>query len=130
LIVTQFLTLIAAGTGVERVFNIARNLHEYHRAQLSPESITKAMLTKHYNRHKWVIPGEWENVEYRYGTIDSGDKDMNEKDLVRHLEMSDDDDNQNEDEEVVITSRKRVRDNNSDDELNLEDRQTQSRRSR
>jgi hypothetical protein len=76
---------------VERIFNLARNLHEYHRAQLSPDTITKSMIVKHFNRYKWELPGEWENVDHRYGGPDPDhDIEDNERQIAEKAVISDD----------------------------------------
>lgn len=40
----------ASGTGVERVFSIARSVHNYHRGHLLPSTVKKLMIVNYYLR--------------------------------------------------------------------------------
>lgn len=83
------------------MFNIAGNLHEYHRAQLAPETVTQSMIVKHFNRYKWELPDEWDNVDHRFGATDTNtDIEQTERDIELKAVISDDEG----DEEVIDDS--------------------------
>ena len=47
------LAISIAGVGVERTFNMARDVCHYRRGQLNSESVKQAMIIKHHQRAHW-----------------------------------------------------------------------------
>ncbi|OAF63412.1 hypothetical protein VC83_00304 [Pseudogymnoascus destructans] len=66
----DILAVPATGTGVERIFNIARDIHEYHRAQMSTATVRESMIVKHYHRYKWELDNHWDNIDHVFGAPD------------------------------------------------------------
>jgi hypothetical protein len=57
------------------------------------------MIVKHFNRYKWELPDEWENVDHKYGAPDPDEAvELNERQIADNAVISDDE----EDEDVGV----------------------------
>jgi hypothetical protein len=83
---------------VERIFNIARDQHNYRRAQINPDTIHESMIVKHFYRNVWQLGYDWDNTDHVFGAPDPNVQvEQNEKSIAASLEISDDE--QDEEEE-------------------------------
>jgi hypothetical protein len=92
------------------------------------------MIVKHFNRYKWELPDEWENVDHKYGAPDPDEVvEWNERQIAENAAISDDE----VDEDVGVgaastqrrdqrlSGRKRLHGDTEIDELSSEKSRTQ-----
>jgi hypothetical protein len=75
---------------------------------LLPSTIHESMIIKHFNRKKWQLGNDWDNVNHVFGVIDNRvEMNNSEKEFHNRLVISDDKDED-------------IRDDSDDDSIGLD----------
>jgi hypothetical protein len=68
------------------------------------------MIVKHFNRHKWILPNDWDNVDHKYGGPDPDKEvELNERQIAENAVISDDEVGEGSEVEDADITQRRLR---------------------